>query len=182
MKSLIKPLLVAALAAALCKLLMSLVVPYALMLLIPDSWSGSWMFESNLLVSGFITGLVVVRVLPAQRYSVIPMLILIFALLVIGGYALNRCSGAQVAAIDQLANQTWTDIGNPDAVAPPQVAVDLSAAPGVTQEGQGFSYSCVRPGETLDYFLSLHMMYGVSLLGLLLALLLSHRSRRPRQG
>lgn len=182
MKSLIKPLLVAVLAAALCKLLMSLVVPYALMLLIPDSWSGSWMFESNLLVSGFITGLVVVRVLPAQRYYVIPMLILIFALLVIGGYALNRCSGAQVAAIDQLANQTWTDIGNPDAVAPPQVAVDLSAAPGVTQDGQGFSYSCVRPGETLDYFLSLHMMYGVSLLGLLLALLLSHRSRRPRQG
>jgi hypothetical protein len=184
MKSLIKPLLVAVLIAALCHLLGRFVVPYTLMFLIPEGWGGSWAFWANSWVSGFIAGLVVVRLLPAQRYYVVPMLISVFAVIAIGGYVLNRCNAGQLAAINQLSEQSWSSlsyIGKPDAATPPQEPlppVDLTDAPGVTQEGQSYGYSCVRPGETVDYFLALQMSYGAHLLGLMLALLLTHRYRR----
>lgn len=180
MKSLIKPLLVAFLVVALCKLLMTFVVPYASMWLIPESWGGSWMFWANMCVSGFIAGLVVVRLLPAQRYHVVPMLIGLSVLITIGGYALNRCGAGQLGAIDQLSKQSWSNIGNPDAAAPSEMPVDLSEAPGVTQNGQGYGYSCVRPEEMNDYFLTVQMDNSTILLGLLLALLLTHRHYRTR--
>lgn len=185
MKSLIKPLLVAVLVAALCFLLVRFVTPYLPVLLIPEGWVGNWVFWFDPWVAGFIAGLVVVCLLPAQRYHVVPMLILVFAMIIIGLYALNRCSAGQLTAINQLSEQTWRNIGNPDAPLPPQTPVDLTDAPGVTRDGDGFSYSCVTPGETVDFFLALQMSYGASVLGLILALLLTHRSRRTpvsRQG
>lgn len=172
MKSLIKPLMVAVLAAALCMLLKSFVLPYALLLLLPDSWAGPGSFLLNLGASGFIAGLVVVRLLPAQRYFVALMLIPVFSAVIITGYALNRCSVGQLSAIDQLSEQTWTNLGNSEASAP-QTSVDLSDAPGVTRDNGGYNYSCIRPGETRDYFLTAYGLDGVAVLGLLMALLLT---------
>lgn len=185
MKSLIKPLMVAVLVAALYFLLVSFVTPHLLVFLIPESWDGSWVFWANPWLAGFIAGLAVVGLLPAQRYHVVPMLILVFAVIVIGVYALNRCNAGQLTAINQLSEQTWRNIGNPDAPLPPQTPVDLTDAPGVTRDGDGFSYSCVTPGETVDFFLALQMSSSASVLGLIMALLLTHRIRRTpasRQG
>lgn len=180
---LIKPLLVAVLAAALCILLKSFVLPYAIMLLTPESWSGAWMFWISLLLSGFVAGLMVVRVLPTQRYYVALILVPVFCAMTFATYAFNRCNTGQLAAMNQLSAQTWTTLGNPDEQLP-KTTVDLTEAPGVTQDDEGYSYSCVAPGETRDYFRTVFGIYGACLLGLLSALLLTNRRGRapmPRQ-
>ena len=60
--------------------------------------------------------------------------------------------------------------------------VDVSATPGVWahEQGYGYGYSCTRPGETQGYLMPQLMSFGISVLGLLLALLIGPGRRRAR--
>jgi hypothetical protein len=186
MKSLIKPLLVAVLAAALSMLLVRLLPPVlsVVMQWLPPSWSGSWLFWANGVIAGVLVGLLAARLLTERKYYVLPLLTLVFSLMVLGGWAQNRCNADQLAAIDTLSRQmdSHSNIGNPYAVVPPPVKVDLSNAPGVTQDeqGYGYNYTCISPDRAADYVLSLASDIAVCLLGVLLGLLVSPRRRTAR--
>lgn len=182
MKSLIKPLLVALLVAALCVPLTLWVVPYISLLLIPDSLSGPWVFWLTPLLAGLLAGLLVPRLLPAQRFYVVPMLCLVFMVLIAANWAINRCSPEQLTAIQKLEQHSLRapSLGtlNNDYVPPPPL--DIGQVEGITQEGDfGYSYSCVKPSQSLDLILALHQSYATFILGVLLTLLFTWKYRRP---
>ncbi|AZC26857.1 MULTISPECIES: hypothetical protein [Pseudomonas] len=181
MKSWIKTLLVTLLAAALCLLFARVVLPPVLMLIMLPSWEGGGWYWANLLLAGFLAGLLVAPLLPAQRFYPVPLLLLLSALLVLHNWSESRCNDAQLQAIEQLAareaSHAKLELSN-EQMAPSDPA-PVNKVPGVRadEQGYGFSYSCIRPGETLSRLLPLSMSYGAGLLGLLLALLIVPRRR-----
>ncbi|MGE8311602.1 MAG: hypothetical protein ACN6QR_18895, partial [Pseudomonas protegens] len=106
MKSWIKTLLITLLAAALCLLFARVVLPPLLVQLIPPSWEGGPWFWVNLLLAGFLAGLVVAPLLRTRRYYPVPLLLLLSALVVVGNWAQNRCNDAQLQAIEQLERRS----------------------------------------------------------------------------
>ncbi|NBF02128.1 hypothetical protein GV819_07460 [Pseudomonas sp. Fl5BN2] len=184
MKSWIKTLLITLLAAALCLLLTRLVLPPLLMLLVQPSWEGAGWYWANLLLAGFLAGLLVAPLLRTRRYYPVPLLLLLSALVVVGSWAQNRCNDAQLQAIEQLAmrSASHSNLGISNEQPPPSAPVDLSAVAGVwaDEQGYGFGYSCTRPEETLGYVLLLSLSFGISVLGLLLALLIGPGRRHAR--
>lgn len=184
MKAWIKTLLTTLLAAALCLLFARVVLPLLLVQLIPPSWEGGPWFWVNLLLAGFLAGLVVAPLLRTRRYYPVPLLLLLSTLVVVGNWAQSRCNDAQLQAIEQLERRSasHSNLGFSEEQPAPSAPVELSATPGVWahEQGYGFGYSCTRPGETLGYLAPLLMSFWVSVLGLLLALLIGPGRRRAR--
>nr|BFD42255.1 hypothetical protein FFPRI1PSEUD_37540 [Pseudomonas sp. FFPRI_1] len=186
MKSWIKTLLITLLAAALCLLFARVVLPPLLMHLMPPSWEGAGWYWANLLLAGFLAGLLVAPLLSTRRYYPVPLLLLLSALVVVDGWAQSRCNEAQLQAIEQLAmrSASHSNLGFSNEPPAPSTPVDVSATPGVwaDEQGYGFGYSCTRPEETLGYVMPLAMSFGTSVLGLSLALLIGPGRRRTNRG
>ncbi|WP_047304591.1 hypothetical protein [Pseudomonas fluorescens] len=184
MKSWIKTLLITLLAAALCLLFSRVVLPPLLVHLIPPSWEGVPWFGVNLLLAGFLAGLVVAPLLRSRRYYPVPLLLVLSVLVVVGNWAHNRCNDAQLQAIEQLERRSasHSNLGFSNEEPVPSAPVDLSATPGIwaDEQGYGYGYSCNRPGETLGFLMPQLMSFGISVLGLLLALLIGPGRRRAR--
>ncbi|MDP9531431.1 hypothetical protein Q7L38_02530 [Pseudomonas protegens] len=184
MKSWIKTLLITLLAVALCLLFARVVLPPLLVQLIPPSWEGGPWFWVNLLLAGFLAGLVVAPLLRTRRYYPVPLLLLLSVLVVVGNWAHNRCNDSQLQAIEQLERRSasHSNLGLSNEQPAPSAPVDVSSTPGVWahEQGNGYGYSCTRPGETQGYLMPQLMSFGISVLGLLLALLIGPGRRRAR--